>query len=200
MRIILALFGCLLLVGCTLENIQALTAKPAARFIIYQQSYANSGTQFLCGIDHTGLGISNYYENLAYDALVVGHVTTGADNRCRVDILTRMNAHVAFDLSALFSSRPSSVNRRQITSAVLSATLAQAPGFHGGGVGCRGVSYSSHSGVSMLDHVAGSQTNDFFPIPCLIYPILIQYLRRCNITLQIWRKYRQTCNVIENRN
>lgn len=191
MRTILALFGCLLFVGCELQNIQSITTVPVARFVIYQQSQANTGSQFPCGVDHTGLGLSNYYENLADDALVVGHETTGNDNRCRVDILNKMNAHVAFDLSELSSSRPSSVYRRWITSVLLSATFTPAPDFDGGEIGCR--TSSSGDGIGMLDHVVGSRTNYFYPdtAPDLSNPpksTRVGSLRRSgrDITLRGW--------------
>jgi hypothetical protein len=147
MKTLKVLLVCLLLTGC----IQSITVEPVARFQIDEQRTGNSGSQIACGVDHTGLGRVNYYEGVADDVLVIGHQTINANDRCRIDILTRLNGHVAFDLSELSASRSGS---RQITSALLTARINSAPDFDGG---CQ------TSTAGMLDNVFWLTSRQFYP-------------------------------------
>jgi hypothetical protein len=157
----------LLLAGCDFADLNSIESDPVAKFQIIQQAQANSGTRIGCGVDTTGL-IDPTYDGLAGDVLVVGHRTTGASDRCRVDSLRRNNGYVAFDLTALTAPRPAPAGVPQITSALLNATLSGAPNFDGGAVGCR----TSTSGVGMLDNIFWLPQNEFFPnrTPDLINP------------------------------
>ncbi|MCV2893293.1 hypothetical protein [Lentibacter sp. XHP0401] len=151
-----ALLLCLTVGGCDLDGLRSLTSAPAARFQIVQQMTADPGTDVFCGVDATGLG-DGQYNGLAEDVLIVGHRVSGANNRCREDVLRRMNGYAGFDLSAL--GGPPDGARREITSALLAYRISPAPDADGGVLGCR----RSTTGVGMLDNVFWVIGTPFFP-------------------------------------
>ncbi|WP_281967513.1 hypothetical protein [Roseovarius nanhaiticus] len=148
----------LLLMGCDFPDISSTSAVPVASHQIIQQFRQDPGTDFLCGVDTTGLG-DGTYDGLDPGVIVVGHRVTGANNRCRVDVLRRNNGYVAFDLSGIGAPRPSGADAPQITGALLTASLARAPDFDGGSIGCR----TSLNGVGMLDSIFWLPRREFIP-------------------------------------
>ncbi len=157
MKKLCALLFFLMISGCDLNGLTSLTSAPAARFQIVQVRQADPGTDIFCGVDTTGLGDGSY-DGLAADVLVIGHRVRGADNRCRIDRLARMNGYVGFDLSELGRDTPAG-NRREITSALLNYRISPSPDADGGSIGCR----TSTRGVGMLDDVFWLIGTPFFP-------------------------------------
>ncbi|SMR82540.1 hypothetical protein SAMN04488030_2893 [Aliiroseovarius halocynthiae] len=137
--------------------------EPVGRILHVQRILGNSGSQFGCGVDHTGLGLPNFYDDLGEDAVVVGHETTGADDRCVRDQLTRLNAAVRFDLSRSIGGSATMPDPSHIRAASLTVSIRDGDNFSS--IGCRtsaqfgsGVLHNVHSGSWLAPTEFGMST------------------------------------------
>ena len=145
--------------ACGSGDILAISSDPVARLQINKAIRDDPGSQLFCGVDTSGRLPENRYADLQTDAVVVGHKTIGADDRCVEDQLTQYNASAAFDLSDLAVARRASPAGIEVTGGLLTARIENAPDFSGGSIGCRLT--GSSAGVGMLDSIVWTRSETF---------------------------------------